>query len=43
MVDEVIGYLFTDVARLDLEEHLPQIGNFWEQVLLQPSRMTVRR
>ena len=35
MVDDVIGYLFTDVAHLDLEAHLPQIGNFWEQVLLQ--------
>ena len=35
MVDEVIGYLFTDVAHLDLEQHLPQIGNFWEQVLFQ--------
>ena len=35
MVDEVIGYLFTEVAHLDLERHLPQIGNFWEQVLLQ--------
>ena len=35
MVDPVIGYLFTDVARLDLEQHLPVIGNFWEKVLLQ--------
>lgn len=35
LVDERIGYLFTDVARLDLERHLPQIGSFWEQVLLQ--------
>jgi len=35
MRDEVIGYLFTEVARLDLDTHLPQIGNFWEQVLLQ--------
>lgn len=35
MRDEVIGYLFTDVAKLDLDTHLPQIGNFWEQVLLQ--------
>ncbi len=35
MSDQVIGYLFTDVAHLDLEAHLPQIGNFWEQVLLQ--------
>jgi hemoglobin len=35
MQDEVIGYLFTDVAHLDLEAHLPVIGNFWEAVLLQ--------
>jgi hemoglobin len=35
MVDPVIGYLFTDVARLDLERHLPVIGDFWEKVLLQ--------
>lgn len=35
MTDDHIGYLFTDVARLDLEAHLPQIGNFWEQILLQ--------
>ena len=35
MADPLIGYLFTDVARLDLDHHLPRIGNFWEQVLLQ--------
>ena len=35
MADPLIGYLFTDVARLDLEHHLPRIGTFWEQVLLQ--------
>ena len=35
LVDEVIGWLFTDVAHLDVEQHLPQIGNFWEQVLFQ--------
>ena len=35
MTDDLIGYLFTDVAQLDLEGLLPQIGNFWEQVLLQ--------
>jgi hemoglobin len=33
--DDTIGYLFTDVAHLDLEAHLPVIGNFWEAVLLQ--------
>src|SRR5215218_8047726 len=32
--DPVIGYLFVDVARLDLEAHVPQITSFWETVLL---------
>lgn len=33
MTDPVIGYLFTDVAKLDLEHHLPVIGDFWESTL----------
>ncbi len=32
--DPIIGYLFTDVAQLDLEAHVPRITNFWETVLL---------
>lgn len=32
--DEIIGWLFTDVAKLDLEAHVPQITSFWETVLL---------
>jgi hemoglobin len=32
--DPVIGFLFTDVARLDLEAHVPQITSFWETILL---------
>jgi len=35
MQDELIGYLFTDVARLDLEAHLPVITDFWEGILLR--------
>ena len=31
--DPVIGYIFTDVAKLDLEHHLPIIGDFWESLL----------
>jgi len=31
--DPVIGYIFTDVAKLDLEHHLPIIGDFWESAL----------
>ena len=33
MSDNVIGYIFTDVAHLDLEHHLPIIGDFWESLL----------
>jgi hemoglobin len=34
MTDPMIGYLFTDIAQLDLEAHLPVIASFWETVLL---------
>ncbi|HVW18204.1 MAG TPA: group III truncated hemoglobin [Solirubrobacteraceae bacterium] len=34
MTDPVIGFIFTDVAHLDLEAHLPRIAAFWETVLL---------
>lgn len=34
MVDPMIGWIFTDVAELDLEAHLPTIASFWETVLL---------
>jgi hemoglobin len=32
--DELIGPIFTDVAHMDLEEHLPVICNFWATILL---------
>jgi hemoglobin len=32
--DEIIGWLFTDVARLDLEAHVPRITDFWATILL---------
>jgi hemoglobin len=34
LADPMIGYLFTDVAHLDLEAHVPQITAFWETILL---------
>lgn len=34
MTDPMIGFLFTDVAHLDLEEHVPIITSFWETMLL---------
>ena len=32
--DPLIGWIFTDVAKLDLEAHVPQITSFWETILL---------
>lgn len=32
--DPIIGWIFVDVARLDLEEHVPVIASFWETILL---------
>jgi len=32
--DPLIGFIFVDVARLDLDEHVPRITSFWETVLL---------
>jgi hemoglobin len=34
LTDPMIGYLFTDIAHLDLEEHVPRITAFWETILL---------
>ncbi|MBL4667820.1 MAG: group III truncated hemoglobin [Flavobacteriales bacterium] len=33
LVDETIGYIFTEVAKLDLEKHLPMLTNFWNNAL----------
>lgn len=34
LTDNLIGWIFTDVAQLDLESHVPRIASFWESVLL---------
>ncbi|HWB25948.1 MAG TPA: group III truncated hemoglobin [Chitinophagaceae bacterium] len=31
--DEVIGYIFTNVAKVNWEKHLPVMYDFWEGVL----------
>ena len=33
--NEVIGYIFNDVAKVDWEHHLPIMYDFWENVLFQ--------
>jgi hemoglobin len=32
--DPIIGFIFVDVAKLDLEVHVPRITSFWETILL---------
>ena len=33
MQDDLIGFYFTEVAAINLEEHLPIMYNFWENLL----------
>lgn len=33
LVDELVGFLFTEVAHLNMEEHLPKLVDFWEDQL----------
>ena len=33
LLDPAISYIFTDVAKINLEEHLPHLVDFWEQAL----------
>ena len=32
--DPIVGFFFTDIARIDLPTHLPKISAFWQQQLL---------
>lgn len=31
--DPAISYIFTEVAKINLEDHLPHLADFWEQSL----------
>jgi len=33
--DQLLGHIFTDVAHMDLDHHLPIMCDFWETVLFQ--------
>jgi hemoglobin len=35
LADTSIGYIFTDVAKIDLPHHLPVLVDFWDMVLFQ--------
>jgi hemoglobin len=34
LTDPILGFIFNDVAHLDLEAHVPKITSFWETILL---------
>ena len=34
LIDNRISYIFTDVVKIKLEEHLPILVTFWSQVIL---------
>ena len=34
LVDPLIGWIFVDVAKLDLDAHVPVVASFWETILL---------
>ena len=36
LADETLSYIFTDVAKIDLQSHLIRISDFWEGILLNP-------
>jgi hemoglobin len=35
LADNSISYLFTDVAKINLEHHLPVLVDFWDSILFQ--------
>ena len=35
LADDSINYIFTKVARLDIQSHIPVIADFWETVVFQ--------
>ena len=34
LADESINYIFTDVARINMQTHMPILADFWESILL---------
>lgn len=38
--DDTIGYLFTDIAQVNWELHLPKMYDFWENILFYTANYT---
>ncbi len=37
LLDDVVGFFFTDVIPLDMDIHIPRITDFWETVIFEKS------
>jgi len=37
LVDEQIAFIFTDIAKINLDVHFPHLFDFWENILLKPN------
>ncbi|OSZ81666.1 hypothetical protein CAP36_08255 [Chitinophagaceae bacterium IBVUCB2] len=35
LADDSINYIFTDVAKINIEHHFPVLVNFWDTILFQ--------
>lgn len=35
LADDSISYLFTDIAKINLDHHLPVLVDFWDSILFQ--------
>ncbi len=35
LADQIIGYIFTDVVKINFHEHMPKMYDFWETTLFQ--------
>lgn len=35
LTDEVIGHIFTEIAKIDMDKHMPIMYDFWETTLFQ--------
>ena len=35
LVDPIVGFIFTDIAKIQLEQHLPIISDFWDDVVFR--------
>lgn len=40
LVDKTVGYLFTEIAKINLETHLPALVDFWEDQLFGTNNYT---